>query len=466
MLKKLHMSIKFSNLVVAKLLSYKVTVMYNFVAKFGKILEICKQFAGNQVNEKGNVTRCGVVPTFSDLEVVALSITAEAFSIDSENYLFNRLNTECPGAIPNLITRRQYNQRRKKTMLLGENIRQAIAKAIDGGETVFSIDSKPVKVCQNARANRCQMGRTDIDHAPSWGYCASQNMYYYGYKLHALCGISGVIHSYDMTAANVHDLQYLKDVQWEYSDCTILGDKGYLSAPVQLDLFETANITLDVPYRLNQKNWTPPTWAYKRFRKRIETVFSQLNDHLMMIRNYAKQPAGLFARMAAKVAALDIVRAFCEINQIEWYWFRLFPLFGPHESDQWLIPSLIKNIFTQESMDFTPGEQKLPYLYVGECAKAIKAAITADGHSGVYNICSDNPLALKELVARIRDKVRPDFKLNFGAFPYRYGQSMYMEGDTTALRRNIYNIVTSDFEQRLSETIDYYIRKYSNNPSE
>ncbi len=180
--------------------------------------------------------------------------------------------------------------------------------------------------------------------------------------------------------------------------------------------------------------------------------------------SYPVCPMSAYA--AAKVAALDIVRAFCEINQIEWYWFRLFPLFGPHESDQWLIPSLIKNIFTQESMDFTPGEQKLPYLYVGECAKAIKAAITVDGHSGVYNICSDNPLALKELVARIRDKVRPDFKLNFGAFPYRYGQSMYMEGDTTALRRNIYNIVTSDFEQRLSETIDYYIRKYSNNPSE
>ncbi len=180
--------------------------------------------------------------------------------------------------------------------------------------------------------------------------------------------------------------------------------------------------------------------------------------------SYPVCPMSAYA--AAKVAALDIVRAFCEINQIEWYWFRLFPLFGPHESDQWLIPSLIKNIFTQESMDFTPGEQKLSYLYVGECAKAIKAAITADGHSGVYNICSDNPLALKELVVRIRDKVRPDFKLNFGAFPYRYGQSMYMEGDTTALRRNIYNIVTSDFEQRLSETIDYYIRKYSNNPPE
>ena len=67
--------------------------------------------------------------------------------------------------------------------MLGENIRQAIARAIDGGETVFSIDSKPVKVCQNARAKRCQMGKDDIEHAPAWGYCASQNMYYYGYKL-------------------------------------------------------------------------------------------------------------------------------------------------------------------------------------------------------------------------------------------------------------------------------------------
>jgi hypothetical protein len=85
--------------------------MHNFVTKFGKVLEICKQFAGNRVNEKGNIARCGVVPTFSDFEVVALSLTSEAFGLDSENYLFNRLNRECPEGIPNLITRRQYNYR-------------------------------------------------------------------------------------------------------------------------------------------------------------------------------------------------------------------------------------------------------------------------------------------------------------------------------------------------------------------
>ena len=175
----------FSNLVVFKTLSTIIISMHNFITKFRKILDICKHFGGNHVNDCGNIHRRGVVPKFSDIEVVALSIIAEALSIDRENYLFQRLNRESPGAIPNLITRRQFNQRRKLTKGLGEEIRKFIAKVIDGGEPVFCIDYKPVKICQNAHAGRCAMGRTDPRHSPTWGYYASQNMYYYGYKLHA-----------------------------------------------------------------------------------------------------------------------------------------------------------------------------------------------------------------------------------------------------------------------------------------
>ena len=52
---------------------------------------------------------------------------------------------------------------------------------------------------------------------------------------------------------SVHDIHYLKDVKVDYSNCTVIGDRGYISAQVQLDLFETANIRLEVPYRGNQK---------------------------------------------------------------------------------------------------------------------------------------------------------------------------------------------------------------------
>ena len=63
--------------------------MYNLYAKFAKILEICKFFSQNLVNEQGNVRCPGPVPKFSDLEVVALSLTAESESSDSEKWLFD-----------------------------------------------------------------------------------------------------------------------------------------------------------------------------------------------------------------------------------------------------------------------------------------------------------------------------------------------------------------------------------------
>ena len=114
MSKRLYISLIFSNLVVTKTLSSNHR-MYNLYTKFVKILEICKQFSENLVNESGNVPRRGPVPKFSDLEVVALSLTAETESIDSEKWLFDYKLQEYKDSIPNLISRRQFNDRRKKT---------------------------------------------------------------------------------------------------------------------------------------------------------------------------------------------------------------------------------------------------------------------------------------------------------------------------------------------------------------
>ena len=129
--------------------------MRNLTANFGKILDICKDFSKNLVNERGNLPRRGVVPRFSDLEVIALSLTAEKYSIDSESLLFSLLEEYLKADFPNLISRRQYNARRKFTANLCEQIRKHIAQTLDGDEDNFCIDSKPVPVCRFARAKRC-----------------------------------------------------------------------------------------------------------------------------------------------------------------------------------------------------------------------------------------------------------------------------------------------------------------------
>ena len=306
------MSLIISILEVSKLLISNQR-MYNLYAIFAKYLEICKSFSGNLVNETGNIRRRGVIPKFSDLEVIALSLTAETMSIDSENYLFIQL-AQYKSSFPNMISRRQFNDRRKFTGNLCETIRKRIADHVDGGEDYFCIDSKPIEVCRTARGKRCQMGKKDYSKAPSFGYCASQRTYYFGYKLHALCGLSGVIHAYDLTKASVHDINYLHDIKFEYHDCSIFGDRGYIGKEIQLDLFETANIKLECPYRLNQKDWKQQFIPYAKARKRIETVFSQLADQFMIIRNYAKETEGLFTRIIGKISAFTILQYINKMN--------------------------------------------------------------------------------------------------------------------------------------------------------
>ena len=92
------------------------------------------------------------------------------------------------------------------------------------------------------------------------------------------------------------------------------GDKGYIGADVQLDLFETAHIRLECPYRLNQKDWKPTFIPFAKARKRIETIFSQLTDQLLVIRNYAKITNGLFARIIGKISALTFLQYVNFIN--------------------------------------------------------------------------------------------------------------------------------------------------------
>lgn len=288
--------------------------MRNLAANFGKILDVCKIFSKNLVNERGNLPRRGPVPRFSDLEVIALSLTAEKYSIDSESLLFSLLEEYYKTDFPNLISRRQYNDRRKFTANLCEQVRKLIAQAIDGDEDYFCIDSKPIPVCRFARAKRCKLGKNDFETAPNYGFCAAQNTHYYGYKLHALCGLKGVIHSYDLSKASVDDRYWLQDIKYEYQQSTIIGDKGYLKASLQLDLFETAHIHLEVPYRLNQKNWKPTFKPFAKARKRVETLFSQLDDQFMVCRNYAKQQLGLFARIISKVSALTVLQYINFIN--------------------------------------------------------------------------------------------------------------------------------------------------------
>ncbi len=282
--------------------------MHNIKTNFDKILVVIKDILKDEINERGNYLRRGTRPRFSDIEVIALSLTAECLSIDSENYLFSKLNKEYKAGFENMISRRQYNDRRKLLFEKAERVRNLMSEQLNRYADIFAIDSMPIEICKISREQRNRMGKESAHHSPDKGYCASQKKYFYGYKLHSVCSAAGVVQSLDLTKASVHDVHYLKDVKELFSNCIITGDKGYIGRQHQINLFEAAGIQLEVPLRNNQKEQKPVIRILKKVRKRIETVFSQLCDQFMIQRNYAKSFTGFKSRILAKVTGFTMLQ--------------------------------------------------------------------------------------------------------------------------------------------------------------
>lgn len=284
--------------------------MHNLKSNFDKIFHICKQVLNDELLDDGNFFTYKNSPKMTDIEIVTLSLTADSLSIDSENLLFSKLKTEYINDFPNLVDRSNYNRRRKKLMPFIAQVSRNISTLIDPKQDRFILDSIPIPICQNPRILRTKICKDDSQVLPSKCYHASHKIYYYGFKLQLIISKSGIPVSLGVTSANVHDvniLGHLNDMQ--FTDCELIADKGYLSLGYQTSLFEEAKIKLITPLRANMdvnlSQWTP---KYRYHRKRIETLFSQLCDQMLIKRNYAKTFNGLFTRICSKLSAVAILQ--------------------------------------------------------------------------------------------------------------------------------------------------------------
>lgn len=88
--------------------------MLNIVKNYLRVLEVVSALNCKLENK----SYVGRKQKKSDLEVVALSSTAEFMSIDSKNSLFKEIDRQ---QISNLIERSQFNKRRRKLFLFWKN---------------------------------------------------------------------------------------------------------------------------------------------------------------------------------------------------------------------------------------------------------------------------------------------------------------------------------------------------------
>jgi nucleoside-diphosphate-sugar epimerase len=133
----------------------------------------------------------------------------------------------------------------------------------------------------------------------------------------------------------------------------------------------------------------------------------------------------------SKLACLTMLEGFARRRQMSYAWLRLFSIYGPGEGAQWFLPSLIRKMKNGQPLQLTGCEQRYDYLHVQDLALGVQAVLRHSETSGVFNLSSNASVPLKQLVQRLKEYTGCVAEPAFGALPYRSGQSMHMEGNST-----------------------------------
>lgn len=146
---------------------------------------------------------------------------------------------------------------------------------------------------------------------------------------------------------------------------------------------------------------------------------------------------------------------FCEENDMQWYWLRLFSVYGLMEDEHWFITNLITRLQKNEDIALTAGEQQYDYLFVEDLAKNIDALINANANKscGVYNLSANQSIKLKEVAGMVKELIPSRGELLFGKIPYRENQIMHMEGNSEKFK-TMFGLKAENMQLNISKMIN------------
>ena len=165
---------------------------------------------------------------------------------------------------------------------------------------------------------------------------------------------------------------------------------------------------------------------------------------------------------AIKTLASHYLRNLCENTTIEWYWIRVFSVFGEGENSGWLIPSVISKLLKGEPVQLTSCEQQYNYLYIQDFLSQFFSVVNCtENYSGIYNLCNSESISLRDLLLQTANLMDiPQKLLRFGAIPYRVGQNMLIAGENNKFRKHF--AVNIGHQVGLTEGLKRTIENYKN----
>lgn len=129
-------------------------------------------------------------------------------------------------------------------------------------------------------------------------------------------------------------------------------------------------------------------------------------------------------------------KVFCTQAGLSCAWGRIFYIYGPHEPRQKLVSSVVLPLLKREPARCSHGMQIRDYMYIEDVASAFVALLGSDVE-GAVNIASGQPLALKEIIFKIADKLDGHSLVQFGVRPVVDNEPESLTADINRLSREV-----------------------------
>ena len=244
--------------------------------------------------------RRGRPELISDNELLALMVAQMLLRCPSDRVFLRRARRRLGHFFPYLPSQSRYNERCRamapKLMVLWKSL---AAETLGAGDALRLLDTTPLPCGQSLETTR----RSQLAPWAGFGYCPAHSRRYWGFKLVLLCAADGTIVDFDLVAANAPEreaaLALLETTPIE--GATIICDKGFAGADFEAAVGELQALLLR-PSRADEPDRPNPPIGW--IRQRIESIVNSLKDQLLLEHHGGRTPAGLLARVTARILAL------------------------------------------------------------------------------------------------------------------------------------------------------------------
>jgi Transposase DDE domain len=236
----------------------------------------------------------------TDNELLCLMVAQMLLGIPSERRFLPIAAWRLGHLFPKLPAQTTYNERCRQLAPKLVALWRAIAYELPGfHDQLLLLDTTPLPCGQSREtANRSQL-------APWCGfsYSPAHSRWFWGMRLVLLCGLDGAIIDFELVAADTPEREAglaLLERQPLHGQL-VLCDKGFAGREFEQAVHELGALVLRPPRRDEPERPQAPIGF---LRQRIESIVQTLKDQLLLEQHLAKSPAGLLARVAARILAL------------------------------------------------------------------------------------------------------------------------------------------------------------------